>query len=868
MADGGAVREQATESSSCPAAAHARRDGESGATLLSAAVRGGIAETLDSAGRERVALALQRTAGNATVAALLGRRPHRLQRQAAAAPAPAPAPAATTPADLKSLADLDTMTLNALDGYARVQADWSTSPSLTSGVRRQLWTLLEWARGHPSAMSGCGDMRVSHLRVPVAVAANRRKLETYSQGVEAQGDVINVPAVTDVAKAIRWGDTMHRLQLAMTPAVAKKGIKQEAQGADELTGQVEDISARRLVDNLTAYYRRVRPFWESEYDTRAYLRLKVDPIRFAGSVPDVRNYHRFETELLLAARDNRRDRTRRRPLSLVLHTSHDHNGAFMQDANLTKVFQRATHLTLLIEGVASLSAIEGRLPALARTYGRNRKITEAMVAGHGGSRSLELAGVPGTASAHTESLDLDRNAAPTERFFNALLDNMDNSPDARLVLNACLTASNEVNRPLDPANPGQARTDIKDAIAANPSLATRVRAMAAGKGVEVRGASGSFSAEAGLLDSSGRLDIASGWDPQLTNPDKFEYVRHGQDPEGAMRAVVECWADNPAQTLTFMEERRDELAGAHELYATVIHHFFDLILSTPANRANARLMNQLADVATPMDHLSDADESTPGMWAGADTITRRMPAAHMPRLFPPIETAATAEGNAAARLVLHLARASADDTKVGQFLATAGTYSCRDLDKYVAHSLLTGGISMANLLAGPGNDAGRNRLAIVAVRKGWPGNADAKTHLQTVLGVNRTFPAASGVGAALSGYWNESGLLEAIDRAPANLVVPPAPGLGPVPAGPEPNIDLDRDGVNDFYVVPATEHGGVTARALNVRERPGLGAAIAGALPAGARVDIIGRSGEWLAIDHRRRPRFVHSRYVRIGATP
>jgi hypothetical protein len=88
------------------------------------------------------------------------------------------------------------------------------------------------------------------------------------------------------------------------------------------------------------------------------------------------------------------------------------------------------------------------------------------------------------------------------------------------------------------------------------------------------------------------------------------------------------------------------------------------------------------------------------------------------------------------------------------------------------------------------------------------------------------------------------------------------PGGGGGPAAPPLNVDLDRDGVNDFRVEPITRRGAVTATRLNVRERPDLTATVLDGLPRGAPINLVGTSGDWFAIEHRPGTGFVHKDWV------
>lgn len=808
-------------------------------------------------------LALQRSAGNAAVTRVL----HSPGGPAAAPPGAFIGPPAPPLAAAKSLADLDALTLSEFDSYATAQADWSLDRALPPPAKRQLMTLLEWARGHGEVLTGCGRMTVAALRATGLSTATRRDLRLYSQGAEGQADTVRLPAVSDVGKALAWGGALSKLYRTPGPATAAKAIKQDGEGADNSTGQLEVLASSGFVVPFTRYVARARPYLESPADVRAYLEMRTadgkDPASYLGRVPAVRNLHRFEAALLDAAGANRADRTRRRPLALVLHTAHDHNGAFMRDPNLTAVFTRATHLTLLIEGATTLSGVAGQIPVLARGYGQGRRISEVMVAGHGGPRSMELAGVPGTAGAAGQGLDLVGNSVATDRFFRTLLANMADSPDARIVLNACLTASNAVEGPLDTADPAAAAAQITTAIAAAPSLTTHVQRLAAARGLRttVLGASGSFSSEATLLDAGGGMNIVSMQDPALTDPDKFAYVQRGFDPEGALRAVLECWAKDRPRTLAAVTARVAALGGATEHNLVVIRELYRVAQAHPTD---ADTVNGLAGAATPLDQLQSEDEAEPGHWAGMDVLATRVPAPHLATLLPPVMASASAS-NAYARLVGTAAWAKRSAARVPDFVDEVGRQSCRALDRYVPDAQLSGTLEVPGLLTGGGSAAGRLRLAIVTVKRNGRARAEATAHLQAVLGPASAFPPASGVSAAVAGYWNEPALLVAIGRGPAAAAAAAAAApTGGAPA-PRPNVDLDGDGTNDFHIVSETRRAVVTAHRLNLRERPDTASAVAATVGAGERLDVVGSSGEWKAVEFAGRLRFAHSSWLRLA---
>jgi len=139
-------------------------------------------------------------------------------------------------------------------------------------------------------------------------------------------------------------------------------------------------------------------------------------------------------------------------------------------------------------------------------------------------------------------------------------------------------------------------------------------------------------------------------------------------------------------------------------------------------------------------------------------------------------------------------------------------------------------------------------------------DAAAVAHLEALLGANTRFPPASGVAAAIAGFTNEDDVLRAIGHDPDVAPPPPVAGVAP---DPDANVDLDGDGTNDFYVQPMTRVAAVLARSgLNARERPDLHSPRVDVLGRGERVDVIGSSGDWYAVDLANRVRFMHKHWL------
>ena len=199
-----------------------------------------------------------------------------------------------------------------------------------------------------------------------------------------------------------------------------------------------------------------------------------------------------------------------------------------------------------------------------------------------------------------------------------------------------------------------------------------------------------------------------------------------------------------------------------------------------------------------------------------------------------------------------------------EFMTTlGGTFTCRSAQRFVDFTGPIAGHLAALLPAGHGPTASRAELILsllgVETDESAP-EPTSRAFLVAAWGAGPSFPAAMGVEALLDGLSTAQSVERAIGvRAPLG-----GGGGGGGPAGPVLNVDLDRDGVNDFHVDPITRRGLVAASRLNVREKPGMGETILGGLPQGQQVDAIGTSGDWYAIEFRGGAAFVHQDWVTL----
>ena len=149
------------------------------------------------------------------------------------------------------------------------------------------------------------------------------------------------------------------------------------------------------------------------------------------------------------------------------------------------------------------------------------------------------------------------------------------------------------------------------------------------------------------------------------------------------------------------------------------------------------------------------------------------------------------------------------------------------------------------------------KLALLAITGG--GDPQARAFLRAVAGPHPNFDAALDI----DGLLDKTSTVDAVEVAIGLHGDKVDPGGGHK-AAPAPNVDVDRNAVNDLHVESMTATGTVTAHRLNIREQPSLTAAIVGGLSAGDAVDVMGSTKFWYAIRVGGRTRFVSRTFLDV----
>ncbi len=514
------------------------------------------------------------------------------------------------------------------------QMDWA-SADFDETMRKAVWEIVDWG------LEGLSEINLREAANEVAkgkgtVAALKLYCEALNGKIRGV-DTIRLEKVDTAAAAALEGRWILKLTMAFGGGPLIRAVMPRDVFKDLI---MDETVATALIDYLMHY----RPTFQAPTgkDTRAFMDLvgtdKAKIADFAGELTSIRNYHKFRKASLQKLKDDKKGSDKE--LTLIFQALLDDSGAFTQHEHVNKVILNTKIRAFLLEGqsAADLKGLsEGGLQTIAATYGVKGKIAQVMFAGHGNATAMRLGG-EGTALGQKESGEYtviekghkrisfaDDNEFWTA-FFEALLKNMKTTKEGlkpTILLRACLTASNTVDttklkeelkstgkidvedKTIDPtteANQAKIRAGIVDYIKAHGSLA-KVLGDKAGSRAEVLGAQASITSEttAAIDESSGQLEMRPLTDPMVA-ASKLEYVRHGKEPLGAIRAVIESWAENKDACFEKMRERISELVASDADF--IINLLYRKIVAAYKNDIIAA--NDLTVTATTLTGISHA----------------------------------------------------------------------------------------------------------------------------------------------------------------------------------------------------------------------------------------------------------------------
>lgn len=742
-----------------------------------------------------------------------------------------------------------------------VQADWFAEPSLTAADRTDLHALLVREQGGPHVQAGVGDVKLADLRG--VAAADWTALEEYGRGRRNAGETVRMidPAARALADRIAIGRTLIALKAVIPPQTLASSVSE---------AQLLDVHANAgLIPALAAYFAAFAPNLEMTYEASAGARPlefqnMLDLLRGPGIAPfatlrgRVRDLHRFPPAMLTNLVHNFADTSRRRPVHLILHGSHDAAGAFQQSASLfANLVADPRNLHLMLEGRDTIADLTAAVPGIAATFGQpdgsgTPRVGQVMIAGHGESQSVDLA--------QNDEMNLDpanaKQKKDTEDLLNALMANMDPAT-ARVVYAGCLVGST----PVPAGTPGAA---IGGHLAGHRNLVTATEDAAAAHGI-ARGrtqgarASVALGASSSLMDASGKMAIQYPFDPNAYG-DALTYVATGHEPEGLFRSAVELAATaSPVVAETQMRTRlATGVTAGHEWFDEIIVAGLNVALTGVAAGSGvpAEKLNMLAHMVGPPFLVGNSEDGHGRTVATLVADVNSQPLAGDLYRHIGLQPSFLAPGNAEfrnGRFIIEQAWLNQGGARAallvawldGTPTATVGWMDSRlDVGALAASS--------GALFGGPAAvSSGRIRLALAWLRQD-PGNADVRAFLLTQVVRPPTGPELSpAVVAELNGVAPDEVLtaLGVIATAPA------APGKPELPAA---NAQVRAGHGNEVRIEPHPYVATVIPAALNVRRLPGMHGAAFEVVHAGESLQVTGFTHDWAAVDRNGRVGFVH----------
>lgn len=494
----------------------------------------------------------------------------------------------------KTYSEIEVLSLKDLKEYIDNTPDWDKESTLTKTNIKTIRDIAAFT-GVDGVIAVLGTFTMKSL-LDEAGALND-KLDNLRSFIKAvtEDKPFSVTKASTMKKANQWGEAIKKLKAAFPEYVLSKAMNERA---------FKLLITGKIVDDVISYYTTAsqKPVFQAEAgrDFIAYYNLRKaegkDPLQYDATVLSgkIRNYHRFEKAALDQLVINFGDKSKTKPLTVILHTAIDHNGAFHRDSKLTALIKNGNINAILIEGGETLASYQNQIAPLAQAYGMHGKIDQVMFAGHGGSRVIEMAGTveqdtkTGKLKEKGEAIDLKHDKVKADAFFEEVLKNMEHKyakgfvgkkapqqKNRRILFNACLTNSHAVEY-AKLGDTAKAKKEIKKFIKNNQSLASYLgdKAKSEGYNVTSLGANASIG-QVDLSNSKGQLDMVSTADPKVT-ASKLEYAEHGREPLGTMRAALETWALDEANLLAAIGRRANgtstkwDDALIEEMYKTTL----------------------------------------------------------------------------------------------------------------------------------------------------------------------------------------------------------------------------------------------------------------------------------------------------------
>ena len=864
--------------------------------------------------------------------------------------------------------EIDALTLDEFDRHAHEQADWMTGTAAVSGAalfsddqKQQYRDLLGLARKDKGRiLAACGRFGVRAL-LGLGVGppgVQSRRFDAYARAVAGVGLTRIESLAEDAAEADQWGGALLALRKSpkLTREVASRVIPQRHN-----VRALKLLVDQKAVSAFVAYVNSVEGIVLHATNGKEVISF-CDFLAEGGKVeayaklrPELRHVHRYTRGCLDLLLDHHDEPRGLKPLTVVMQTALDHNGASYRNDNITNLVKRLDRVTVIVESLGTLADFNAAAERVAARYKTDGKVDEILITGHGQSQSMGLAATKqrgryqpakedvavhdslmhlGYALDHvdgsratfravlqdctevtdTSELPIDHDQAlerlntameedktasrklraalagmeglpavdlnpATRAFVDRLMAIMlDDAEVSRIVLHSCLTASNRALVNVDSNQPADAQqAAIKAALAKNPSLATRIKeqlpnkyaddvnGLGEKKGVSVLGANASVAGHKTDLQEplTGRISMTNPYDPQLTAPDKLDYARHGTEPEGALRAAVEAWADNRATAIRALTDRVAE-PMIETWRERVIRALYRCSIANPDDGG---LLIALERASGALAGLVQPDK------ASVASLRAVVPGAHAAEIFERLlgAKALTRTSTWFTAFVMYQVWITTDATRHMPLLnalnigATDYGVTSQSVAKYLDFDGLAP--SLGTLLPVPDTvkkiRQGRTVLALAyVVKDGNAAPAAALAYLRALLDLRevdgRVFPDEAEIPNLLRGASTDQ-ILTALGRGVVDDA--PADDDGPIIRH---NLSVAHGARNDTTVRSVTLSGWINDAATPVYDQPN--GAVAAQLDDAAEVSIHGKIGEeWYAIERGGHTEFVRQDRVKLA---
>lgn len=762
--------------------------------------------------------------------------------------------------------------MQALTSYVAGQADWFTEPTLSASDRTLIWSMLTRLDSNPEFAAATRQLRISE--VAGLAPADQASLMLYAQGFEPTAQTVRLAtAASTLAEALGKGEAIHSLSAFVPSAVLRVVIPEAG---------LEYLINNSKIPELQKYFTLFAPTLENpeEWDYVESL-LNTTVVPYLSLQSWVSDLHMMDATTLQTLVTNVGDTSRNRPVLLILFSATDHNAAFLQARDIRAAVADPHNLALVLQGFASLNAMATRSNDIARDYGQQEitgfdfaslsitrgpgRLGQVMIAGHGEHSSVEM-GIGSTAPVNEndqyasysgEEIDSATNIAQTQHLIDTLLLNMDPA-DAHVVFAGCLVGSHEFPASMALSDPATAVTTLRSHLASSQNLRDFVndRMTALGVTGDVQAAQASATEDAFRMDSSGRAFIS---DPNDLNiggtPD--QYVQTGSEPEGALRAALETFADTrygPSITTNWMRSRVISLKGDNDWYRSQTRSAYKLAVPSSGDASAAKILDlshRVGDwVGAGWQSEMDVDYLQQAVHAGEEGVVyNSMLASEFGRkdhLQVGVEEAwMHTDASHVSRFENELTHSRLRRRQFRQLLVSAF------VDPHLVTLMTTGGSPTR----------GQMLLALtIAVEDGAAMPTEVHSFLRAAAGgvATSNFPPGTQAATLLDGP-DESLILEHIGLSVGST--PVATTAAPVHVNA--NIDLDSDSSNEHFIAIERREATVNASALRVHTHPRLNGPVIGLVHRGDNVRVMGSQGNWSLIDFNGKTGFIATRYLR-----